>query len=286
MPAPLKAAPEAQQDAVSLRVCVVGFNAIEHKFLGGVVRLSERRKPRLELVSVADAHKADVLLVDGQSSEAVRWAESQKWLSSKPAIWIDSKHPRPQALERNRPVQWTTLPILLSLALEKTAPGNPAAVTASVPDAIASAASGSFSKQRVLVVDDSLAVRNHLRSLLEARGLHVGEAVSVREAVTHALAERYDCVLMDVLMPDLDGYEGCKKLKALKTTIGELPVVMLTSRSSPFDRIRGKMAGCDAYLTKPVDPALLYQVLSLQIASRTGAVSASPLGTTLGRVHC
>ena len=285
IPAPVAQAPEYQvQGGSSLRVCAVGFNALEHKLLGGVVRPSERRKPRLELVSPADAHNADVILVDGQNREAVKWAESQNWLPSKPAIWIDSTVSRPHALERKRPVQWTVLPILLSLALEKSAPANAAAVLASVSSAVAGVASATLRKQRVLVVDDSMAVRNHLRSLLEARGLQVSEAVNVREAVTHALAERYDCVLMDVLMPDLDGYEGCKKLKALKTTIGELPVVMLTSKSSPFDRIRGKMAGCDAYLTKPVDPARLYEVLSEQVAHRPDVAKAYFAGAAMRQV--
>jgi two-component system, cell cycle response regulator len=274
-----------QHEVVSLRVLAVGFNDMEHKLLGGVVRLSERRKPRLELVSVNDAHNADVVLVDGESREAVKWAESQSWLLSKPAIWIDSKVSRPHALERSRPVQWTSLPILLSLALEKTAPVAPTLARASVPGRAAAVASAGLGKQTVLVVDDSLAVRNHLRSLLEARGLQVSEAVNVREAVTHVLAERYDCVLMDVLMPDLDGYEGCKKLKALKATIGELPVVMLTSKSSPFDRIRGKMAGCDAYLTKPVDPARLYEVLSAQMGSRPDASKANPAGALMRQVY-
>ena len=275
--ASLDATPEPQQqDAVILRVCAVGFTDMEHKLLSGVVRLSERRKPRLELVSAAEARKADVVLLDGENGEAVRWAESQNWLPSKPAVWIDSKIPRPHALERRRPVQWTGLPILLSLALEKTSHADPAPALTSVPNAVASVTSAILGKQRILVVDDSLAVRNHLRSLLEARGLQVSEAVNVREAVTRALVERYDCVLMDVLMPDLDGYEGCKKLKALKTTIGQLPVVMLTSKSSPFDRIRGKMAGCDAYLTKPVDPARLYEVLYAQMGSRPAVGKAGP----------
>ena len=67
---------------------------------------------------------------------------------------------------------------------------------------------------------------------------------------------------MDVLMPGIDGFEACRRIKAKRA---KLPVVMLTSKSSPFDRVRGKMAGCDTYLTKPVDPAQLREVLARHV---------------------
>jgi twitching motility two-component system response regulator PilG len=66
---------------------------------------------------------------------------------------------------------------------------------------------------------------------------------------------------MDVVMPGVDGYEGCREIKKLQRQ-KVLPVVMLTSKSSPFDRIRGRMAGCDAYLGKPVNDQDLKQVLA------------------------
>jgi DNA-binding response OmpR family regulator len=79
-------------------------------------------------------------------------------------------------------------------------------------------------------------------------------------------------------MPDTDGYEGCRKIKSLKSSIGHLAVVMLTSKASPFDRIRGKMAGCDAYLTKPVEPARLYEVLAHHIGIVEPAKAAADPG--------
>ncbi|HEY8049741.1 MAG TPA: response regulator, partial [Ramlibacter sp.] len=71
------------------------------------------------------------------------------------------------------------------------------------------------------------------------------------------------CVFMDVLMPGVDGFEACRRIKARR---GALPVVMLTSKSSPFDRVRGKIAGCDTYLTKPVDIVQLRDALGRHIA--------------------
>jgi twitching motility two-component system response regulator PilG len=116
----------------------------------------------------------------------------------------------------------------------------------------------------MLIVDDSLAVRAHLRSLLEAGGCVVSDADSVQHALFILSRQSFDCVLMDVMMPGIDGYEGCRQVKTILRGNRFTPVVMLTSKASPFDRIRGKMAGCDAYLTKPVDPKQLGDVLAQQ----------------------
>ncbi len=98
--------------------------------------------------------------------------------------------------------------------------------------------------------------------MVAQRGCDASEAASVEECLTLVARERYDLIFMDVMMPGVDGYEGCRRVKAATRTAGGLPVVMLTSKSSPFDRIRGKFAGCDAYLTKPVDAQRLDQVLA------------------------
>ena len=126
---------------------------------------------------------------------------------------------------------------------------------------------------RVLVVDDSLAVRNHVQSLLSVFDVHVSLCESGELALAMAEKIHYHCILMDVLMPGMDGYETCRRLKATVKSKKPLPVVMLTSKSSPFDRIRGKMAGCDAYLTKPVDPKELGNTLAKFIALKTPAAS-------------
>ena len=265
-------------DEPALTLFACGFSEVERRLLEGTIRLSQRRKPRLELIDEADARWADVVLIDGLAPWAVKWAESQVWLESRTAIWIDSKADRPAHTQSKRPVQWPILPMLLARALEESAERQPAAQSglvplADLPQAPVAGASVMAAKppppntvRQVLVVDDSLAVRNHLRSLLEARGFGVSEASNVDEALGIVAHTRFDCVLMDVLMPNLDGYEGCRRIKALKSAIGRLPVVMLTSKSSPFDRIRGKMAGCDAYLTKPVEAVWLYETLSQQLA--------------------
>jgi two-component system, cell cycle response regulator len=167
-----------------------------------------------------------------------------------------------------RPVQWPILPMLLARALESgpgvAASANSPIVAPAAPARIAAAAAAGSAPQ-ILVVDDSLAVRAHLRSLIEQRGYAVTDADSVEVALQSLAQRKFDCVLMDVMMPDIDGYEGCHQIKARLRGADSVPVVMLTSKGSPFDRIRGKMAGCDAYLTKPVDPKHLTEVLAQQV---------------------
>jgi twitching motility two-component system response regulator PilG len=163
-------------------------------------------------------------------------------------IWVDAAD-KQGAMVVARPIQWPVLPMILARALESNSVKSTGRVGA--------ASKGSS----VLVVDDSIAVRGQLRSLLEQRGLIVAEVESAEAAIKVAADTSYACILMDVLMPGMDGYEACRLIKA-KTSSNKANIVMLTSRTSPFDRIRGKMAGCDAYLTKPVNPDQLYEVIS------------------------
>ena len=81
------------------------------------------------------------------------------------------------------------------------------------------------------------------------------------EAALDLIQERnYDVIFLDVVLPEMDGYKVCKLIKSNATT-RSIPVVMLTGKTSPFNKVRGVMAGCDRYLTKPVDAEELRMVL-------------------------
>ena len=116
---------------------------------------------------------------------------------------------------------------------------------------------------RILVVDDVPANVKLLEARLSAEYFDVATATSGVEAL--ALCERAECdiVLLDVMMPDMDGFEVCRKLKTNPTT-HHIPVVMVTALDQPSDRVRGLEAGADDFLTKPVtDVALVSRVRSL-----------------------
>src|SRR2546430_3402355 len=116
---------------------------------------------------------------------------------------------------------------------------------------------------RVLVVDDVPANVKLLEARLSAEYFDVVTAMNGAEAL--AICERGECdiVLLDVMMPDMDGFEVCRRLKTSLVT-HHLPVVMVTALDQPSDRVKGLEAGADDFLTKPVSNiALIARVRSL-----------------------
>ena len=117
------------------------------------------------------------------------------------------------------------------------------------------------SKQKILVVDDSLPVRKALDMKLTLMHYKVEMASNGQQAIEMLDENYYDAVFLDVVMPGVDGYEVCKRIKKNKDK-KHIPVIMLTSKSSPFDRVKGKLAGCDTYLTKPVEHEQFQKVVA------------------------
>jgi two-component system cell cycle response regulator len=116
---------------------------------------------------------------------------------------------------------------------------------------------------RVLVVDDIAANVKLLEARLSAEYFDVVTAMSGKEAL--AICERAECdvVLLDVMMPDLDGLEVCRRLKGNPAT-HHIPVIMVTALDQPSDKVRGLEAGADDFLTKPISElALIARVRSL-----------------------
>ena len=116
---------------------------------------------------------------------------------------------------------------------------------------------------RILVVDDIATNVKLLAARLTAEYFDVSTAMSGSEALTICERAQCDIVLLDVMMPEMDGFEVCRRLKANPAT-HHIPVVMVTALDQPSDRVRGLEAGADDFLTKPVsDIALLARVRSL-----------------------
>ncbi|MFZ2652935.1 MAG: response regulator [Burkholderiaceae bacterium] len=133
-----------------------------------------------------------------------------------------------------------------------TRSARPDATTAAIaePPALASQARG----RSILLVDDSPTVRKQLELVLRSIDLQPHCTASGEEALFAVERYAFDLILLDVVLPGADGYQVCKTLKKNPRT-RNIPIVMLTSKSSPFDKIRGSFAGCDSYLTKPLAQA-------------------------------
>jgi CheY-like chemotaxis protein len=113
---------------------------------------------------------------------------------------------------------------------------------------------------RVLVVEDSLVNLELVIALLEQEGCQVLTAECAEAALRLAGLERPDLILMDLQLPGMTGYEATQKLKADPATAA-IPVVALTAQAMRGDEARGRQAGCDAYLTKPLEGRILRETL-------------------------
>jgi PAS domain S-box-containing protein len=118
------------------------------------------------------------------------------------------------------------------------------------------------SSLRVLLAEDNAVNRLVVTRLLEKQGHHVGAATTGREALAALRGEKYDIVLMDVQMPDMDGFEATRTIRTMeKHTGGHQQIIALTAHAMIGDRERCLEAGMDAYLSKPISPQELYHEL-------------------------
>lgn len=127
-----------------------------------------------------------------------------------------------------------------------------------------------------LVVDDSAPVRTQMEAALLQLGLQVTLATQAKEARALLQAGRFDLMFLDVVMPGIDGYAFCRELRTYPA-LRALPVIMLTGQSSLFDRTRGALAGCDVYLTKPIQLEKLRTTVEEIAARRSSAAGAGAL---------
>ncbi len=113
----------------------------------------------------------------------------------------------------------------------------------------------------VLLVDDDLTTRIHIKKLLENQGQRVTVAVNGEEALTELARSTYDCILMDVQMPVLDGVEATKQIRSSNSNFQNIPIIALTAYAMLGDREKFLEAGMNDYIAKPVDKDKLFEVL-------------------------
>lgn len=102
----------------------------------------------------------------------------------------------------------------------------------------------------VLVVDDMPMIVDKIKSILSEKGIHVLTATNGKEALESATSEQPDLIFLDIMMPDMDGFATCRKLRRHVET-KQTPVVFVSSRDQESDKMWGRMQGADAYLIKP-----------------------------------
>jgi two-component system alkaline phosphatase synthesis response regulator PhoP len=115
--------------------------------------------------------------------------------------------------------------------------------------------------KRILVVDDDEMVLMALEELLKPEGYEVQTVSSGTEALQKLDQGAYDLLMLDVIMPEMDGYELCKRIRQ-KQDYKETPVVFLTAKSRNEDKAKGLEAGGNLYLSKPISPDKLLGIVS------------------------
>jgi twitching motility two-component system response regulator PilG len=274
-------------------VDVIGFNPVERSMLTSIFALAARRDPGFVQYdpAITASGAADIYLVDAENTEAINEFRMLSKRANLPAVMVGAVDEGGGFPVLPRPLQWARLLQVLEDTVSSTAGSGAAAKemegtlplgrsgsSAGTSRSLSSAGSSSATPapmegdahanrkralgDTVLVVDDNATVRMFMKAKLAPFGFEVDFAETGEEAVGLTGTREYTCVFLDVVLPGIDGYQVCKLIKANKQAIKKTAVVMLTSRSSPFDKLRGSLAGCDEYLTKPLDEDRLLEVIA------------------------
>ena len=271
---------ESVREEKEFLLTVFGANPALRTIVVSLCKLYRYRDRSYRVIDRSDYKNVNIVIVDADDSHAVvQWHEfnqAARAASGKPAILIGAAFA--DAAEPVNGKQYRLKRTRLSAHLLKTldaitvrelkyvpelviggddSPGAQAIVSNLLarPETADHGVNG-----KVLVVDDSLSVRTQMDLCLRLHDLSVDLAEDAEEALDLVEVGHYDVIFLDVVLPEMDGYKVCKLIKSNATT-RSIPVVMLTGKTSPFNKVRGVMAGCDRYLTKPVDAEQLRMVL-------------------------
>ena len=115
---------------------------------------------------------------------------------------------------------------------------------------------------RILIVEDEESIAELERDYLELSGFEVEIEASGREGLTRALNEKFDLLILDLMLPEVDGFEICKQVRKEKNT----PILMVSAKKDDIDKIRGLGLGADDYITKPFSPSELVARVKAHLA--------------------
>ncbi len=134
--------------------------------------------------------------------------------------------------------------------------------------------------ERILIVDDDVDTLRLVGLMLERQGYEIRTANNGAQALVSAKADRPELIVLDIMMPDMDGFEVTRRLRADPATAG-IPIAMFTAKGQLEDKVAGYDAGVDEYLTKPIHPAELNaRIKALLTRSAKPKAITKPIATT------
>ncbi len=122
---------------------------------------------------------------------------------------------------------------------------------------------------RILIVDDEVKIREVVMEYAKANGYECDQANNGKSAIEMVKNNNYDCIVMDIMMPELDGFSACKNIKAIKN----IPIIMLSARQEEEDKLFSFDLGVDDYVTKPFSPKEL--MARIKVVCERNAVHAN-----------
>ena len=259
-----KSVDQSQDTHSSFVLEMIGFSDAEKNMLASTFRLTGRREYSY-VPPISEGQRADIYLLNADNAEALKVMEERAPNVYSPAVMIGRNEVSVGWPFVQKPIHWmrlfehldelTQAAIVERSHREQRADPNwngqasRRAIDKDVPEVPVYVAARL--NESVLVVDDSATVRAFMRMKLAPFRFDVDYAESGEQAIEMAQTKSYTCIFLDIMMPGIDGYEVCKRIKSNDDT-KKTAVVMLTSKGSMFDKFRGNWAGCDAYLSKPV----------------------------------
>ncbi len=238
------------------KVLLVGFTHIQcelarkfvmYRNLAGMIELLPEQQSSVPV---------DAYVVNGDDASTVSRIALYTRLHPRPVLGVGGRAVLGVTAYMAGPFKPATIDLLADLLKGQTAAGAPAAAGNVLPFPGASA----VAPAEVLVVDDSELVRHTMTRKINEYGHRVDGAASGDDAMAMLLNNRYRLVFLDVMMPGMDGFEACRRIKR-SAEYKASAVYLLTSKDGMFDKVRGSMSGCDGYLVKPLESRKLREVL-------------------------
>lgn len=271
------------------RIALFGLSVTERQRIRAISTLSKDSSRTYVLLNEAGSDAADFVIVDGDDPQALaQWQVFETSHPMVPAIMVgNGARSRLAEFQIRRPLMATLLFSVLKqmhVSRERPAftPGSgPVQPLRPSPAKQQAPTNTRTTTKRALVVDDSLPIRRQMEIELQQFLGDTDLAETGEQAMELLSNKRYDVVFLDVVLPGVDGYHICKKIKC-DTRLKNTPVIMLTGKSSPFDRVRGRLAGCNTYLAKPVSQAKFHEVMeSLNNQPPTSGKLSTPFSSRL-----
>jgi two-component system, cell cycle response regulator len=267
--------------AYSLRV--FGLTATQRMVLASLCKLSQNREFSYSLPDSAGFSPADIAIVDADDQEAIASWKTSSMSTRTPVVFVSARpltdlESHQYNLVRSH-LSGGLLQLLDRVAISELRSVSPLVVSDDVSvreQAPRTDAGCGTSHARALIIDDSLSVRTQMNICLEKLDIATEAAEDAQRGLDKLQERYYDLVFLDVMLPDMDGYQVCKLIKKDPRT-HRVPVIMLTSKGSTINRIQGSIAGCDRYLIKPASESDVVKVVRDFVPGMPDHVSLKPV---------